>query len=56
MKPFAAQQQITLVDIGPAMLSPDGHFFPGMMRDFTHPTDKAYQVWADAINTLVDGP
>ncbi len=56
MKPFAAQQQITLVDIGLAMLAPDGNFLWGMMLDFTHPTYKGYQVWADAIKTLVDAP
>ncbi len=56
MKLFAAQQQITLVDIGQAMLAPDGHFLWGMMLDFTHPTDKGYEVWANAIKTLVDAP
>ena len=53
LKIFAEEQHITLVDIGPNMLAPDGHFLPGMMLDFTHPTDKGYQVWADAIKPLI---
>lgn len=53
LKAFAVEQQITLVDIGPRMLTPDGHFLPGMMLDYTHPTDKGYQVWADGIRDLI---
>jgi len=52
---FAAQQHITLVDIGPQMLNPDGTFLPGIMLDFTHPTDKGYQIWADALKPFVEG-
>jgi len=50
---FAAEQRVTLVDIGPKMLAADGTFLPGMMLDYTHPTDKGYQVWADAIRPLI---
>lgn len=52
---FAAQQHITLVDIGPQMLNPDGTFLPGIMLDFTHPSDKGYQIWADALKPFVEG-
>jgi lysophospholipase L1-like esterase len=48
------QHQITLVNIGPEMLNPDGTFLPGMMLDFTHPTDKGYQVWADALMPFIN--
>jgi len=51
---FAAQQHITLVDIGPQMLNADGTFLPGIMLDFTHPSDKGYQVWADALKPFVE--
>jgi lysophospholipase L1-like esterase len=54
LKAFANAQQITLVDIGPAMLAKNGSFKPGMMLDYTHPTDKGYQVWADAIRKFVE--
>ncbi|HKG07213.1 MAG TPA: GDSL-type esterase/lipase family protein, partial [Pedobacter sp.] len=46
---FAKENQLTFVDIGPSMLAADGSFLPGMMLDFTHPGEKGYQVWADAI-------
>lgn len=52
---FAAQQHITLVNIGPQMLNPDGTFLPGIMLDFTHPSDKGYQIWADALKPFVEG-
>lgn len=51
---FAAEQHLTLVDIGPKMLNPDGTFLPDIMLDFTHPTDKGYQIWADAIRPLIN--
>lgn len=52
---FAAQQHITLVDIGPEMLNPDGTFLPGIMLDYTHPSDKGYQLWANALKPFVEG-
>lgn len=36
------------------MLNPDGTFLPGMMLDFTYPTDRGYQVWADAIKPFIN--
>lgn len=52
---FAADHGIAVIDISPKMLRPDGTFLPGMMLDFTHPSDKGYEVWGDAIKGLVDG-
>jgi hypothetical protein len=49
LKVYANDVHITFVNIGPEMLNADGAFLPGMMLDFTHPTDKGYQVWANAI-------
>ncbi len=54
LKAFATAQQITLVDIGPAMLAKNGRFRHGIMLDYTHPTDKGYQVWANAIRRYVE--
>jgi lysophospholipase L1-like esterase/acetyl esterase/lipase len=53
---FANENKITLVDLGPGLLASDGTFLPGMMLDYTHPTDKGYQVWADSIRKYVDAP
>ena len=56
LEQFANENKLTLVDIGPNMLAADGTFLPGMMLDFTHPTDKGYQVWADAISPIINAP
>ena len=56
LEPFANENKITLVDIGPKMLAADGTFLPGMTLDFCHPTDKGYQIWADGIRSLVAEP
>lgn len=52
LKSFAENNQVSFVDIGPQMLQSDGKFLPGMMLDFTHPTEKGYQVWADALRPI----
>ncbi|EHQ25966.1 GDSL-type esterase/lipase family protein [Mucilaginibacter paludis] len=56
LEAFAKEQHLTYVDIGPKLLAADGTFLPGMMLDFTHPTDKGYQVWADALRPLIAEP
>jgi lysophospholipase L1-like esterase len=53
---FAKENNITLVDIGSNMLAPDGNFLPGMMLDYVHPTDKGYQIWANAIKPYISAP
>jgi lysophospholipase L1-like esterase len=56
LEPYAKKQNLVYVDIGPKLLAADGTFRPGMMMlDFTHPTDKGYQVWADAIRPIILG-
>ena len=56
LETFAKDNNVTLVDIGPAMLAPDGTFLPGMMLDYVHPSDKGYQVWANAIRPYITAP
>ncbi|MHA4809035.1 GDSL-type esterase/lipase family protein [Flavitalea flava] len=56
LKDFAREQKLIFLDIGPGLLGSDGRFLPGMMLDFTHPTDKGYQVWADALSPLLALP
>ena len=53
---FASKERITLVDIGPKMLSPDGTISKEIMGDFCHPTEKGYQIWADGIRSLLEEP
>ncbi|HMI01084.1 MAG TPA: GDSL-type esterase/lipase family protein [Pedobacter sp.] len=51
---FAKENHLTLSDVGPKMLNVDGTFLPGIMLDYTHPADKGYQIWADAIRPYID--
>lgn len=50
---FARRNNLQLVDIGQKLLLPDGRFPRTMAPDFCHPTEKGYQVWADAIRPLL---
>ena len=42
------------LDIGPLLLDPDGKLRPEIMADYLHPTPKGYQIWADAMQPLLD--
>lgn len=53
---FANENNITFVNIGPKMLTPDGVLTKEMAGDYCHPTEKGYQVWADEIRSLVTEP
>jgi len=53
---FAKENNITLVDIGPKMLAPDGTLPKEIASDFCHPTEKGYQIWADGIRSLISEP
>jgi len=53
---FARENELTFVDIGPRFLAPDGTMLPGLTSDWTHPTDKGYQIWADAIRPYITAP
>ena len=53
LTPFGKLPGITLLDLGPRLLQPDGTISREIMSDFCHPTDKGYQVWADALRQLL---
>ncbi len=53
---FAKENKIEFVNIGPKMLAPDGTLPKDIAGDFCHPTEKGYQIWADAIRDLVAAP
>ncbi len=49
--------QVRFVDIGERFLSPDGSISPDIMADGTHPTEKGYAIWGQAIREsgILDG-
>lgn len=47
-------QHVIYRDIGPKFLQPDGTLTADIMPDFVHPSAKGYQIWADAIQDIVD--
>jgi lysophospholipase L1-like esterase len=47
-------KRVTYIDIGPKMLEADGTISSDMMPDYVHPTFKGYEMWADAIQPIVD--
>ena len=53
---IAVDKGYTFVDIGPKMLQPDGTLTKDIMPDFCHPSEKGYQVWADALIPLLRTP
>jgi len=46
--------RVTFLDIGSKFLQPDGTLTKEIMPDFLHPSAKGYQIWADAIQPIVD--
>jgi lysophospholipase L1-like esterase len=42
------------LDIGDKFLTPDGVITKDIMADYLHPTAKGYQIWADAMQPLLD--
>ncbi|MDD4921557.1 MAG: GDSL-type esterase/lipase family protein [Bacteroidales bacterium] len=56
LEAFAKKQQIIFVNIGAKMLTPEGILTKDIANDFCHPTEKGYQIWADAIRPYVTKP
>jgi lysophospholipase L1-like esterase len=54
LEAWAGEQNITFINLSQKFLGPDGAMLPGLTSDFTHPTDKGYQIWADALKPFVD--
>ncbi|MGW8257270.1 MAG: alpha-L-fucosidase, partial [Thermoguttaceae bacterium] len=46
---FAHAPDITWLDIGPKLVQPDGVISRKILSDFCHPTERGYQIWADAL-------
>ncbi len=47
-------KNVVFVDFGEKFLSADGTLSPEIMPDFLHPSAKGYQIWADAIQPIID--
>jgi len=51
---FGDGKQVLYLDFGDKFLQPDGTITREIMPDFTHPSAKGYQIWADAIQPIID--
>ena len=51
---YADGKSVWYLDIGDKFLGPDGKVPADIMADFLHPTEKGYQIWADAMNPTLD--
>lgn len=51
---FDDGKQVTYLDIGAKFLEPDGTLSAEIMPDALHPSAKGYQIWADAIQPVID--
>lgn len=52
--PLGNSERISFVDISAKMVESDGNISREMMPDFVHPTAQGYQIWADAIQPILD--
>ncbi len=51
---FADGDKVIYVDFGDKFLEPDGSLSPKIMPDALHPNAAGYQIWADAIQPIID--
>ena len=47
-------KRVIYVDFSEKFLQPDGTLSKEVMPDFLHPSTKGYQIWADAIQPIID--
>jgi len=52
--PLGDGKQVIFLDFGDKLLQPDGTLSKDIMPDLLHPSAKGYQIWADAIQPIVD--
>lgn len=46
--------KVIYIDFGDKFLQPDKTLSPDIMPDFLHPNQKGYEIWADAIQPVID--
>jgi len=47
-------KRVTYIDISDKLIQADGTISRDMMPDFVHPTAKGYQIWAEAMQPVID--
>ena len=47
-------KRVTYLDIGAKFLQPDGTLTADIMPDFLHPSPKGYEIWANAVQPVID--
>ncbi|HTJ78068.1 MAG TPA: GDSL-type esterase/lipase family protein [Rariglobus sp.] len=47
-------KKVVFIDFGDKFLEPDGSLSPEIMPDFLHPSAKGYEIWANAIQPVID--
>jgi lysophospholipase L1-like esterase len=52
--PLGDGKRVTYLDIGSKFLQPDGTLTKDIMPDYLHPSAKGYEIWASAIQPIVD--
>jgi len=52
--PLGDGKKVIYVDFGAKFLEPDGTMSKEIMPDFLHPSPKGYQIWADAIQPVIE--
>jgi len=54
IKSLDDEKRVTFIDISEKLLMADGTISREMMPDFVHPTAKGYQIWADAMQPVIN--
>ena len=52
-KLYAGDQKVLLLDLSSKFFSPDQTLPANLMPDGTHPSDQGYQIWADALRSVI---
>ena len=47
-------ERVIYLDLGPKLLEPDGTLSADVMPDHLHPSAKGYEIWAEAIQPIVE--
>jgi len=51
---LAMRKNVSFIDVGASLLDTDGTLSPAVMPDGLHPSAYGYQLWADAMEPVVD--
>lgn len=53
---MAKEKGYEFIDPGPGFFTPDGLLSRDVMPDFCHPSEKGYQIWANALRPWIQAP